>query len=87
MRVTWLVYFYYCLVCCCAWAVPLPGPIHRILIHHVTLSQSRNGCSMSLAKSILSQNVRRVRVCKRHFLPARNRKARNGEISVSWRIN
>ena len=41
----------------------------RILIHHSTLSQSRNGCSMSLAKFILSQNVRRVRVCKRHSHP------------------
>ncbi len=47
----------------------------RILIHHSTLSHSRYGRSMSLAKCILSQNVRRVRVCKRHFLPARDQKA------------
>mgnify|MGYP003527379434 CR=1 FL=1 len=59
----------------------------RILIHHSTLSQSRNGCSMPLAKCILSQNVRRVRVCKRHLLPARDRKAPDaaGESS-SWRV-
>jgi hypothetical protein len=47
----------------------------RILIHHSTMSQSRGGSSMSLAKCILSQNVRRVQVCKRHLLPARDRKA------------
>lgn len=52
-----------------------PEPFHRILIHHSTLSQSRRGSSMPLAKCILSQNVRRVRVCKRHLFPARDRKA------------
>jgi hypothetical protein len=51
------------------------GLSNRILVHHSTLSQSRRGSSMSLAKCILSQNVRRVRVCKRHLLPARDRKA------------
>ena len=51
---------------------------NSILVHQSTLTQSRGGRSMSLAKSILSQNVCRVRVCKRHLLPARDRKAPNG---------
>jgi len=49
---------------------------NRILIHHSTLSQSRYGRSMSLAKCILSQNVRRVRVCKRHVSPPGTAKPR-----------
>jgi len=53
------------LVCCYACAAGLLRPGHRSLFHHSTLSQSRNGRSMTLAKCILSQNVRRVRVCKR----------------------
>jgi hypothetical protein len=61
------------------------GLSDRILIHHSTLSQSRRGSSMSLAKCILSQNVRRVRVCKRHLLPARDRKAPEAADSTgSW---
>ena len=40
---------------------------------------------MTLAKCILSQNVRRVRVCKRHLFPARNRKVPNGEVRRLWR--
>jgi hypothetical protein len=48
-----------------------PGLSNKIFIHHSTLSQSRNGRSISLAKYILSQNVRRVRVCKRFPLPSR----------------
>jgi uncharacterized protein YydD (DUF2326 family) len=51
---------------------------NNILVHQSTLSQSRGGRSMSLAKSILSQNVRRVRVCMRHLLPTRDRKAPDG---------
>ncbi len=59
---------------------------NRILIHHSTLSHSRHGSSMSLAKHILSQNVRRVRVCKRHLLPARDRKAPDtADGATSWR--
>lgn len=53
------------LVCCYACAAGSLRPGHRSLFHHSTLSQSRNGRSMTLAKCILSQNVRRVRVCKR----------------------
>lgn len=52
-------------VCCYAWAAGSLRPIHRSLVHHSTLPQSRNGRSMTLAKFILSQNVCRVRVCKR----------------------
>lgn len=59
----------------------------RILIHHSTLSHSRYGCSMTLAKFILSQNVRRVQVCKRHFLPARDRKGLgSGDCLFSGRV-
>ena len=54
---------------------------NRILIHHSTMSQSRYGCSMSLAKCILSQNVRRVQVCKRHVSPTGTARPRTDESS------
>lgn len=42
---------------------------------------------MTLAKCILSQNVRRVRVCKRHLLPARDRKVPEAaRAGCSWRV-
>jgi hypothetical protein len=47
---------------------------NRSFVHHSTLSHSMHGSSISLAKYILSQNVRRVRVCKRHLPSARDRK-------------
>jgi hypothetical protein len=45
-----------------------------------------HGRSMPLAKCILSHNVRRVRVCKRHLLPARDRKVPDaaGDL-ILWR--
>jgi hypothetical protein len=52
-------------VCCYAWAAGLLQPIHKILVHLSTMTQSSDGRSMTLAKFILSQNVYRVRVCKR----------------------
>jgi len=59
---------------------------NRILIHHSTMSQSRGGSSMSLAKSILSQNVRRVQVCKRRLPPTRDRKVRSGTVVVLFKV-
>ena len=60
---------------------------NRSLIHHSTLSQSMHGSSMTLAKCILSQNVRRVRVCKRHLLPARDREVPDAaDDATSWRV-
>ena len=60
------------------------GLSNKSLIHHSTLSQSRNGRSMTLAKFILSQNVYRVRVCKRFpFRPGLQCPVRRG--SGSWR--
>ena len=65
-----------CFGCCLGYAAirGLPdcsGLSNKSFIHHSTMSQSRNGRSMTLAKCILSQNVRRVRVCKRFPLPSR----------------
>ena len=77
-------------VCCYAWAAGSLRPIHKSLIHLSTLPQSSDGRSMTLAKFILSQNVCRVRVCKRFPFrpglqcPVRSRGFQGGGMA-SWR--